>query len=86
MLDRNKVLAGAIPGFELSAQAALPLLRSQPIAQAAFRQRDIGVADRVVPWEVAEQPASFGQPASRAIQVFGSGGPRAFQFGVRLAF
>jgi hypothetical protein len=28
----------------------------------------------------------FGQPASRATQVFGSGGPRAFQLAVRLAY
>jgi len=33
-----------------------------------------------------QQPAAFGQPSSRATQVFGSGGPRAFQFGTRLAF
>ena len=29
---------------------------------------------------------SFGQPAARSSQVFGSGGPRAFQFGVKVAF
>jgi hypothetical protein len=32
------------------------------------------------------EPSSFGQPASRATQVFGSGGPRAFQIGARLSF
>ena len=32
------------------------------------------------------EPSSFGQPASRVTQVFGSGGPRAFQLGARLSF
>jgi hypothetical protein len=31
-------------------------------------------------------PASFGVPTSRASQVFGSGGPRAFQLGGRFSF
>jgi len=31
-------------------------------------------------------PSSFGQPAARFSQVFGSGGPRALQFGARLWF
>ncbi len=31
-------------------------------------------------------PSSFGRPANRVNQVFGSGGPRAFQAGVRLSF
>jgi hypothetical protein len=30
--------------------------------------------------------ATFGQPTDRASQVFGSGGPRAFQVGARLTF
>jgi hypothetical protein len=29
---------------------------------------------------------AFGQPASRVTQVFGSGGPRAFQLGARVDF
>jgi hypothetical protein len=29
---------------------------------------------------------AFGQPSSRATQVFGSGGPRAFQLGARISF
>ena len=32
------------------------------------------------------EPASFGQPAARFTQVFGSGGPRAFQLGARVSF
>jgi hypothetical protein len=31
-------------------------------------------------------PSGFGQPNRRATQVFGSGGPRAFQLGARLSF
>ena len=31
-------------------------------------------------------PAEFGQPSARFTQVFGSGGPRAFQLGARLSF
>jgi len=30
--------------------------------------------------------AGFGQPSSRATQVFGSGGPRAFQLAMRASF
>jgi hypothetical protein len=31
-------------------------------------------------------PATFGQPGARFAQVFGSGGPRAFQLGARVSF
>jgi hypothetical protein len=30
--------------------------------------------------------AAFGQPGARSTQLFGSGGPRAFQLGARLSF
>jgi hypothetical protein len=39
--------------------------------------------DQVQP---TNQTFSFGQPTNRASQVFGSGGPRAFQVGGRLQF
>jgi hypothetical protein len=39
--------------------------------------------DQVTP---TNQTFSFGQPTSRASQVFGSGGPRAFQLGARVQF
>jgi hypothetical protein len=32
------------------------------------------------------QSLTFGQPSSRVNQIFGTGGPRAFQFAVRLSF
>ena len=32
------------------------------------------------------EPSAFGQPSNRATQVFGSGGPRAFQLGLRFSF
>jgi hypothetical protein len=32
------------------------------------------------------EPSTFGQPASRFTQIFGSGGPRAFQLGARVSF
>jgi hypothetical protein len=32
------------------------------------------------------EPAAFGKPNRRVNQVFGSGGPRAFQLGVRFSF
>jgi hypothetical protein len=30
--------------------------------------------------------SAFGQPSARFTQVFGSGGPRTFQFGARISF
>jgi len=38
------------------------------------------------PLTPTNQTFSFGQPTSRAGQVFGSGGPRAFQLGGRFQF
>ena len=35
---------------------------------------------------LAAQTYAFGQPTQRALQTFGSGGPRAFQFGGRFVF
>jgi hypothetical protein len=32
------------------------------------------------------EPSTFGQPAGRFTQIFGSGGPRAFQLGLRITF
>jgi hypothetical protein len=32
------------------------------------------------------KPETFGKPTARTSQVFGSGGPRAFQFGVKVKF
>jgi len=33
-----------------------------------------------------ESPGSFGRPTQRTGQIFGSGGPRAFQLGARATF
>jgi hypothetical protein len=32
------------------------------------------------------EPSSFGRPMTRVTQIFGSGGPRAFQLGARVSF
>jgi hypothetical protein len=45
-----------------------------------------GFSSNLDPVAPSNQTFSFGQPTSRAGQVFGSGGPRAFQIGARIQF
>lgn len=46
----------------------------------------LNTADLVGYGDNVANAAEFGQPAARFSHIFGSGGPRAFQFGARVSF